>query len=356
MGKLLLVVSFWIGFSFSSLSYANAGASSAVSGVAVCTLGGVANASSFRVLLSSLLTLYNILPIKIGGVTVLGMSGLENFVSVSSPICVCPNPLPRVGIVVEFHEPIALVDVVKIPYCSPTLGLALPAVLPSTQFSVGEEGESSNLSGVQSQRRGYQLHYFKYYPWGALQLLTDFICLDPGMASDFLDLLYPTELDPLYQWDVLANILSPESLLFANPVASFACSVDALASTVGFPLTPLYWCAGSWGLIFPLSKASLTKDAPQAQGLALSKLLFKMHRELILWCSAGKAGLCGRFPCPIWIKGEYSMYPLYPVIFPLRQPLGRNALVGWGFGQDVPVVNRHNTVWMVYRQRSCCAF
>ncbi|MEM4367934.1 MAG: TraU family protein [Candidatus Anstonellales archaeon] len=347
MGK-LLASSFLILFLFSHAF--------AVVEKVSCKIEGGFFKSATQVWLRSLLTLYNIFPVRIGGVTIFNFAGLEDFDRVSAPVCVCLTPFPRVGIVIEFHEPTAVVDVIKVPYCSPTLGTPLPPVLPFTRFSVGEEGESSQMSSIQNKRRGYQLHYFKYYPWSVLELLTDFICLDVTGAVDFLDLAYPTELDPLYQWDVLADILAPESLLFANPIVNMACAVDSVAATIGYPLSPLYWCVGTWGNLFPLSKAALTKDAPETQALDVSRLLFKMHREFILWCSAGKAALCNRFPCPIWIKGEYSIYPIYPVLFPKRQPLGRSSIVAWGFGQEVPILNRHMTVWMVYRKRSCCAF
>ena len=60
-----------------------------------------------------------------------------------------------------------------------------------------------------------------------MELLTDMACLE---QSSF-DIAYVTEIDPLWQDDVLTALINPEVALFANPIAQVACAADCGAAT-----------------------------------------------------------------------------------------------------------------------------
>lgn len=49
----------------------------------------------------------------------------------------------------------------------------------------------------------------------------------------------------------------PEAAAVANPLAISACTADAASSTLGKPIDQLFWCAGSWGHLYPLSGHTL---------------------------------------------------------------------------------------------------
>ena len=71
--------------------------------------------------------------------------------------------------------------------------------------------------------------------------------------NDF-DLMYMSELDPTWNDPDLAFFVNPGAALVANPVAESYCMADSISSTVKRkPLQELFWCAGSWGGIYPLS-------------------------------------------------------------------------------------------------------
>jgi len=60
-------------------------------------------------------------PLKVGGTTIMDF-GQEDFDSgVSNPLCACSSP-PKVGLSISFYEPARLVEVVRKPYCFPSLG------------------------------------------------------------------------------------------------------------------------------------------------------------------------------------------------------------------------------------------
>lgn len=232
-----------------------------------------------KVFLSSVKSLHNIFPIRIGNIKI-GFSG-EDYKSIGdNPVCICKDPFIRVGIKVSLWEPHALVEPVKIPWCTPSLPIpgGLTNSLSFNRFALG----SDNLQHGNIELRSAQVHYYRFTPLSLLGLLLDFVCLE---KSGF-DLSYFTEVDPLWQDDRLASVVNPEAFLFANPLAQFACSVDAGASSVGFPLDALYWCMGSFGSFFPLSQ-NIQLDSVQASAGLSSRLLFKLHRELMLWGYVG---------------------------------------------------------------------
>lgn len=341
----------WVAGILLSLSLALANPAASAVGKAVCEAGPD---TSLRIILRSIMTVYNVFPIKIGGLTVLNFAGLEDIKSVSNlPICICKDPLPRIGIKISLWEPIAIIEPVKIPWCTPTLPIpgGLTGKVPFNALAVGSDNAGKGQSNSDDGLRSLQVHYYRYLPWALLELFLDFICLETRAPWD---IAYMTEVDPLWQNDMLASILGPEAILVANPVAQFACSIDAITSAVGFPLDPLFWCMGSWGSMYPMSE-NISLDAPQASAGLTTRMIYKLHRELVLWGSIGEAGLCGRYPMPIMRKSQYSIFPIYPIPYPWRFPIGRTGFV-WSVGKDVSVHHRHNWAWMVYRKRDCCAF
>lgn len=303
--------------------------------------------TALKVWLQALSTIYNIFPIRIGGVKISTFSDLEDYSSVSNtPVCICMDPLPRVGIKVSLWEPIGLIDVSAIPGCSPSMGFSIPISLYPMSF-----GANTTASFDNSSYNSFQVHYWKFPVFAVLNLFLDFICLERGGV----DLAYFTEVDPLWQSDIWSAILNPEAILVANPLAQMACMADSAAANAGFPLDFLWWCLGSWGSLYPFAKGHGQGTNLTSQMAISAKIIAKLHREGFLWGSVGESGLCGMYPMPVMRKSQYSLLPLHPVPHPKRIPIGRTEFL-WGEGKEVPFVNHHIYVNAVYRKRDCCAF
>ena len=307
--------------------------------------------TTLQIVMTAISTIYNVFPIKIGSMTIMNWNGLEDIDLGSAPICICMKPFPRVGINISLWEPIAIVEPVKVPWCSPTLGMQVP--VPVNAQALGADSSKTADGGANTELRSLQVHYYRFLPWALLELFMDFVCLE---ARAPWDIAYMTELDPLWQNDILASIIGPEAFLVANPVAQLACMADAVASSLGFPIDVLFWCGGSWGSLFPMSENAGGLDSTQSSGLMVARMLFKLHRELILWGSFGQQALCGYYPMPLMRKSQYNIYPIYPILYPKRFPIGRSSFILWGLEKEIPGVNRHVWAWMVYRKRDCCAF
>ena len=315
---------------------------------AACEAAIGGGASLGIVLTNMITTVYNLLPIRFAGIP-LGVSTMaEDYADVSSPICVCPDPFPRIGLTLSFWEPFATMDVSGISNCIPSLGVSIPLPGLGNNFQAGTpsaQGASNNES--------YQVTYIKYPFLKLAQLLVDVACLSPDAS---VDSLYPTSIDPTWQSDSWSIILTPDALLFTNMFAQFACIADSVAANFGFPLDPLYWCIGSWGNIFPLGSSNSGVASADNAMAASARMIFKMHRELILWGSLGNVGLCGKYPMPIMRKSAYALYPIYPLmLWPFRTPIGRSGMI-WAHGQNTPGVNNHVWTIMTYRKRDCCVF
>ncbi len=310
------------------------------------------------------------LPMKVGGAT-LFVDGQEDIDTGAgaNPLCFCDNPV-FAGIPVSFWEPARMIEVVRKPFCFPILGgTAMPDPLGAPR---GERKSATSFAF-------YQAHWYKSPLAVVMQVLLDYdLCLETGA----LDVAYLTELDPLWSDSELTQILNPDVFLFANPIAQAACAADCLASTLGFPISALFWCAGCQGSMYPL-----TGQIPNAAGgvassaLLMQRLNAKLHRELLVWGTWGLQGSCSTFPEPIMDKTAYKFQMISPVsttkfAIPTATPSGMTsgstpsatAAPGaadiccspmgrahqiWGLAKELPM-GQKDFAYLLFRKRDCC--
>jgi conjugal transfer pilus assembly protein TraU len=295
-----------------------------------------------------------IFPLKIGGVTVVPGTQVDTPDLSSSPVCACPMAVPpwiRIGITVSFWEPARYVETVKEPYCFPSIGMGLSNPSPGTLgggMKKSSTGRGGFGSGVFSQS-----HYFIFPVWSIMEIAVDSVCLE----NSGFDVAYITEVDPLWNDDLMMAILSPESLLFANTAAQLACVADSAAANVGLPLSTLFWCMGSWGSAYPITGHHNTADYVQGNAAIAAKTIYKMGRELLLQDPA--VDLCMAYPTPIWIKQNYRLQAAKPVRDYECRAIGTSDMI-WGYGKNPPYSAGGNVgdnfLWMIFRKRGCCLF
>lgn len=284
-------------------------------------------------------------PIKIAGISLFNCNLPDAPDPASGPVCMCP-PF-RIGIPIAFWEPARFVETVKDPFCFPCLGSGM-----SNPFSADLGGTNSGMANQESMSTFTQAHWFIFPVWSMMELLVDFICVE----HSGLDLAYLTEVDPLWNDDLLAFIINPEALLFANPIAQLSCVADSVAAMAGLSLTPLFWCMGSWGSAYPLTGHVNDDDYVQANAATGARMIYKLGREALLW-DVG-INLCAAVPTPIWVKWNYRMQIAKPVRSSGCMPIGRTGLM-WAFGKNPPLGltnSADNFVFIIFRKRACCAF
>jgi conjugal transfer pilus assembly protein TraU len=263
-------------------------------------------------------------------------------------LCSCPAPPPlfvRFGVGVGLWEPARVAEVVRTPFCSPTLG-----GIQLGDFGI-PAGTQKADQATDREDANYHVHWFSYPLLSWLNLLINFVCLKP----EPFDLLYLTELDPLWEDDELAFLLNPEAVLFANPAAQAACAADCAAASVGFPLEPLFWCAGCQGSLYPLSGTIVHHtDGVASSLLEVQRLAAKLHRQALAHDTSSLSALCATHPSPLIRKTQYKTQMLYPLPDTTSaHPLGRStALMA---GKAFPVKGEDFS-YLIFRKRLCCAF
>ena len=187
-----------------------------------------------------------------------------------------------------------------------------------------------------------------------MEIVADFLCLEPGS----IDILYISEIDPLWQDSELTAIINPEAVLFANPLALAACAADCVAATANLPRDELFWCAGCQGSMYPMNgNVSASIGHVQASRLVLSRFAYKLHRELVAWGTMGSKGLCGKYLMPVMRKQQYR----FQMTNPNPATKGRFACPPIGTsttfqsaGQVIPAIGE-DMGYLVWRKRNCCA-
>lgn len=322
-----------------------------------------------------------IFPIRIGGYELADFTMEDTPDPVTQTLCDCPDSIMP-GVTVSFWEPIRLIEIVREPYCFPSLGgleLSNDTIAHAGTYdeSPPDNHHSSTL---------YQVHYLAFPVWQLIGLTVALIeqplkattiGLFPDLSKCFsvggfdmtdMGILYLTELDPLWNDDELGVLLNPEAVLFANPVAQAVCAADCVAASAGFPLDPLFWCAGCWGSMYPFGgTVSDPSGELSTASLIAARALAKFNREYLEALTTTSAALCGKQYTGFIRKSQYKLQLLYPIpmttgvedstqssakIF-CCNPIGRNTLI-WGTGKSFPVTGE-DFVFLVFRKKDCCA-
>lgn len=339
-----------------------------------------------------------LMPLTIGSATVANIDGQEDIPNPALALCSCVvNPV--VGIAIGFWEPARLIEVVRKPFCLPTLG----GVSLDPGIAAPHGGTRGKQPGGQSSGAFYQAHFYMNTVLALLQVVVDFPCLEQAQ----IDLAYITEVDPTWNDDELSAILNPEAVLFANPIAQAACIADCVAASTGIGLQSLFWCAGCQGSLYPYNgHVPGSLGGVRSAELLSQRMLAKLHRELLVWGHHGQRGLCGPYFLPQMDKTAYKLQLIYPVAAnnkiavkkkdkeggggaspgsptpppgpePLPgpapgtgpgdepkpgeitayrlnccHPLGRSTIL-WGMGKEIPVKGE-DFGFLVFRKRNCC--
>lgn len=328
------------------------------------------------------------MPIKLFGGLVINSGSQEDYDSgVHDALCACQPAgavAPKAGFHVSFWEFARQIDVTRTPYCMVTLGTEL-------DIGIGAEAKGavdSYDAGGGSAQWFRHAHWYINPAMGLLEVMLDSKCLE---AKGF-DIGYMSEIDPTHIDEQMERILNPEAYLFGNINALKACVADCVASTAGFPLNSLFWCAGCNGSLYPMTGfLPASYGGVQASSLLLQKVIQKQHRFLTQTSLAGKDGMCSPKMQINMDKRQYKYSMIYPSAQSAGdaglsasaiaaknismdktkpanngqatiaqdsqsgkccQPLGRTTLI-WGAGREIPGAGEDQG-YALFRKRDCC--
>lgn len=287
-------------------------------------------------------------PLRIAGATMSAGDGRMPAKAHKEPLCVCfdTNGVPEPGLTTSMWEPAWLVEFERVPGCLSALGgTRLP-------FDRTFQGNHSNGDHDSTDGSFMHYHYYAFPLLSILDLYTDGTC-NPDGYLDF-DLMFVSEVDPTWNNDELAFFTNPEAAVVANPVATLACIPDAISSTVGKPIDQLFWCAGSWGGIYPLSGsinggAGVIKDS----SILKARVLAAQHRRGIMRGTVGREALC-RAPIKVTLpKDQYKFSLFYPIAETQKAHVMGESILKWGNAKTIPGIGQ-DPVYTIWRWKDCC--
>lgn len=318
-------------------------------------------------------------PFKVFGAKVLGGDG-EDFKTEAdqSPFCLCTGQL-KVGVPVSFWEMSYIVDVHTAPGCLPTLG-GMQIKLPWVDSQYGK------ISGKEVQRKS-AFRNSAYYVAPMMYLLEavlDDACSD---RSPF-DVGWSSEFDPTWSDDELALIKMPIAYAFNSLPGAMAAGVDAAAAMVGFSRDEIFWQAGSWGPLYPITgNVKDHKSMDNTGHLVAARMLAEAHgmREMAGLFSKGggrsyacedgevgcdsnvsKAVMCSGSPADmppelIMKKRQYKIQRLFPTPDTSKNflggcctPIGRSTALREQMTQ-LPLEGYKDFGYAIFRKRDCCS-
>lgn len=303
-------------------------------------------------------------PLRIGGTVVMNQGGMEDNVGANpddynpgSIVCTCTHPttgLPDIGTYISYWEPLTAIELIQQPGCFSLLfGMDLSG---ATDF-YGAQGQAQG-QGNTTDKSFYNAHLYSFPLMAVMDMLygTDYC----NNWSGDIDLAYFTEADPAWNDDELAIYITPEAVIFANPVAQVLGSVDCLAASAGYPLNSLFWTAGCWGSMYPFTGNSGVIGSPvRSTSLLAARLLAKFARvpipPVIELDTSSLSAKCKPQFLPFFKKSQYRFSTLYPIPETTGKcchSLGSSPFI-WGEWRNIPGTGE-NQVYMIAKKKNCC--
>lgn len=244
----------------------------------------------------------------IDGINIAGLNSNNPDGSVDSPVCACDDDLgiPQVGITASYNSITRIAEVVTQPWCSPSLG--------GIQLQDSEYGQGFiDTDDANNTKAFFQYHYFAY----PLMTMLEILMMPECTGSDVIDfdLMYVSEIDPTWNDDLLAILMSPEAVLFGSPPALAWCGVDCVLATADEQQEEFYGCAGCSGLLYPFTgNVNPSPDPVASSDLAAQRAIASLHRKGLATKSMGEEAMCGeRVIAPMIPSTQYRFSMMYPV-------------------------------------------
>ena len=289
-------------------------------------------------------------PIRVVGVTISGDKRKDRIPETASnqPVCACEDGLgfPHPGITTQFWEPYRMVEFPRVAGCMKALN---GTRFPFSKTFIGTQG-----NGKSGDAKNGTFRHYHFYSFPAMVILDMFLpesCNPDGYVD--VDIMFLSEIDPTWNNPTLAYFAMPENALLVSELAAVACIPDAVSATAKRPIQSLFWCAGTWGLIYPASGFDEGSDIINSTSLETARLLTVLHRRGFVRRTVGKDAMCGGVVDPTLPKSMYQFTLFDPV--PETDDahvLGESPLT-WGLMKVIPAIGEDPS-YIVWRWQDCC--
>lgn len=234
-------------------------------------------------------------------------------------VCACGGDLsegeiPQVGTTMGMYFPKYLLTVTKKPYCFPELnGLEMASQMGLvSRFNIGNQDQSAGGEENDANQASYSWHLASFPLTHILETFSDFTCDRSGFVT--YDLIWISETLPHHYDPSLASFLIPETALFASPIALPFLAVDCVASSLGSPIDELFFTAGCWGKMYPLT-ANIGSNPNKVAGKSLiaTRALYFLSRIGVLDRTMGEDAVCKPRKMPLLKRSQYRIQQMWPM-------------------------------------------
>ena len=290
-------------------------------------------------------------PIRVAGVPISGSDRKDTVPSraATEKFCMCKDGLgvPHPGFVTQYWEPYRMVEFPRIAGCMK----ALEGVrFPFNKTFLGDTGGED-----QSGENSTTFRHYHYYTFPVMQILDMFVpasCNPEGYVD--IDVMFLSEMDPTWNIPTLAYFSMPENALLSTDLAAVACIPDAISSTFAKrPIQELFWCAGSWGTIYPVGGYVDGPDILNGTSLDIARILTVFHRRGFVKRTVGGDALCGGMIDPTLPKTMYQFTMFDPVPETGDSHVMGESPIIWGFTRTIPGIGEDPT-FLIWRWQDCC--
>lgn len=303
-----------------------------------------------------------IFPLRMAGITIFSnsqtSSGTDSngFALSSKPgvpsdaankaFCLCDNDvLPTAGIPVGMWLPSELYETTMTPGCSSTLG--------GIKLGIADElylGTAGDPTSDLEQQSFNHIHTYSY----PIVLMMDLFTKCANSYSD-IDILYMSEIDPLWNDPLVALYGNPMSVFGSSIVAQAACAADAVSSSLGSPVDDLFWCGGTWtSTLAPYTGYEHAQGNMQFTSAAALKALAMNSARGISRNYVGNDALCQATYQPMLKRSHYRWQVAWPNAEATRNHASGEALLRWAAGRTVPGV-AEMPIYLRWNWTDCCA-
>lgn len=294
-------------------------------------------------------------PIKLFGDVTLISDGQEDFDDGDdSAFCACDNP-PKVGVPMSFWEMDMMTDVTAVPGCFPLLGgVQMDIGINANAYGEVSDDQSGGIGETRSSFEQVNLYI------NPVMYLTGAILDDTCLDQRSFDIPWISIADPIHNDDELSMIITPYAFPFGGMLAIGAISADAIAATAGFPLQEMFWAAGAYGHMYPLTGNNESHQSmEQTARLQTVRTLAELHAAGTQWAAFGPDALCGYYPQIIMDKRQYKLQRIYPtsqltIGGECCDPIGRSPILTQT-NTELPLPGWRDFGYAIFHKRDCCS-
>lgn len=288
------------------------------------------------------------MPMKIMGAKI--GSGKIPSGATSKALCSCKDGLgvPKFGYTSGLWNPSRVVEVVRNPWCLPSLGGK--KLMDNYRLMGG--AEKISLDSTDSDFRS--VHFISFPLLQILEMLMNSQCNAEGYSD--IDIISLSEVDPSHNDPELDFLSNPFGTLLAD-VTNFAMGAALCAKeTAGIETDTDFWWNGCLGALLPMTgvvndEISAGRDTTQA-GM---KYLSKMHMLGIARKTFGDEAMCGGQIFPMLPKSGLRLSRLFPhaqASGTCCQTTGASTFTWGGEWRNTPGISEY--VYMLWRYTDCC--